>query len=138
MLLRMREPDGSIVSAGTIVAAAENSGRIALIDRWVLKTTLEWLERNKDRLGKTRFVSMNLSGASLSDEVFVRDAFEMLSNAPAARDRLCLEVTESVALRDTGSTRLFLEKARRAGIRVALDDFGAGYTSFSYLKELPR
>ena len=137
MLLRMREPDGSIVSAGTIVTAAENSGRIALIDRWVLKTTLEWLERNKDRLGKTRFVSMNLSGASLSDEVFVRDAFEMLSNAPAARDRLCLEVTESVALRDTGSTRLFLEKARRAGIRVALDDFGAGYTSFSYLKELP-
>ena len=137
MLLRMREPDGSIVPAGQIISAAENSGRITLIDRWVLATTLEWLERNKERLGKTRFVSMNLSGASLSDEVFVREAFEMLSKAPAARDRLCLEVTESVALRDTGSTRTFLEKARRLGIRVALDDFGAGYTSFSYLRELP-
>ncbi len=137
MLLRMREPDGSIVSAGQIISAAENSGRITLIDRWVLATTLTWLERNKERLGKTRFVSMNLSGASLSDEVFVREAFEMLSKAPAARDRLCLEVTESVALRDTGSTRTFLEKARRLGIRVALDDFGAGYTSFSYLRELP-
>lgn len=109
----MREPDGSIVPAGQIISAAENSGRITLIDRWVLATTLEWLERNKERLGKTRFVSMNLSGASLSDEVFVREAFEMLSKAPAARDRLCLEVTESVALRDTGSTRTFLE--RRGG-----------------------
>ncbi len=137
VLLRMRDPDGSIIPAGQIISAAENSGRITLIDRWVLTTTLAWLERNKNRLGKTRFVSMNLSGASLSDEVFVREAFEMLSKAPAARDRLCLEVTESVALRDTGSTRTFLEKARRLGIRVALDDFGAGYTSFSYLRELP-
>jgi diguanylate cyclase (GGDEF)-like protein len=137
MLLRMRDTDGSIVPAGQIISAAENSGRITLIDRWVLGATLAWLERNKERLGKTRFVSMNLSGASLSDEVFVREAFEMLSKAPAARDRLCLEVTESVALRDTGSTRTFLENARRLGIRVALDDFGAGYTSFSYLRELP-
>jgi len=137
VLLRMRDSDGSIIPAGQIISAAENSGRITLIGRWVLAATLAWLERNKERLGKTRFVSMNLSGASLSDEVFVREAFEMLSKAPAARDRLCLEVTESVALRDTGSTRTFLEKARRLGIRVALDDFGAGYTSFSYLRELP-
>ena len=137
MLLRLRDPDGSIVPAGTIIGAAENSGRITLVDRWVLATTLAWLERNKNRLAKTRFVSMNLSGASLSDEVFIREAFEMLSNCPAAIDRLCLEVTESVALRDTGSTRDFIDRVRRTGIRVALDDFGAGYTSFSYLKELP-
>ena len=137
MLLRLRDPDGSIVPAGTIVGAAENSGRITLVDRWVLATTLAWLERNKNRLAKTRFVSMNLSGASLSDEVFIREAFEMLSNCPAAIDRLCLEVTESVALRDTGSTRDFIDRVRRTGIRVALDDFGAGYTSFSYLKALP-
>lgn len=50
---------------------------------------------------------------------------------------LCFEVTESVALRDLENTRRFIERVRGYGARVALDDFGAGYTSFSYLKELP-
>lgn len=137
MLLRLREPDGSIVRAGMIIGAAENSGRITLIDRWVLATTLAWLERNESRLTRTSMVSVNLSGASLSDDVFVREAFSMLSNCPAAMGRLCVEVTESVALRDTGRTHDLIDRVRRIGIRVALDDFGAGYTSFSYLKSLP-
>jgi len=133
----MREADGSVTPAGVIIAAAENNGRAAVIDRWVLSNTLEWLERHRETLASTRFVTMNLSGASLNDEKFVQDAFAMLRNSPRAVERLCVEITEGVALHDLGNTKRFIERVRGFGAKLALDDFGAGYTSFSYLKELP-
>jgi diguanylate cyclase (GGDEF)-like protein len=137
VLLRMRDDDGSIIPAGRIVGAAENSGRTSVIDRWVLATTLEWIDVNLPRLRRTEFVCMNLSGASLNDERFVQDTIALLEQNPRAASRLCMEITESVALHDRGNTRRFIDKVRSYGVRVALDDFGAGYTSFAYLKELP-
>jgi len=137
VLVRMREADGSITPGGVIVATAENNGRAAVIDRWVLSNTLAWLEQHHDALPTTRFVTMNLSGASLNDERFIQDAFAMLAGAPRATSRLCIEVTEGVALHDLDNTRRFIDRVRGYGAKVALDDFGAGYTSFSYLKELP-
>lgn len=137
VLLRMRDEDGSIIPAGRVVSAAENSGRTSVIDRWVLHTTLEWIDANFARLRRTEFVCMNLSGASLNDERFVQDTIRLLEATPRAAGRLCIEITESVALHDRGNTRRFIDKVRSYGVRVALDDFGAGYTSFAYLKELP-
>jgi EAL domain-containing protein (putative c-di-GMP-specific phosphodiesterase class I) len=80
---------------------------------------------------------MNLSGGSLNDEKFIQDAFSMLSQYGRTVERLCIEITESVALHDLENTRRFIDKARSFGAKIALDDFGAGYTSFSYLKDLP-
>jgi diguanylate cyclase (GGDEF)-like protein/PAS domain S-box-containing protein len=137
VLLRMREPDGRVVPAGPLIAAAEKSGRASVIDRWVLDTTLAWIGQHAGRLPNTRFVCMNLSGASLNDERFVQDTLEILARHGNAAHRLCMEITESVALHDLDNTRRFIEQVRAFGVRVALDDFGAGYTSFSYLKELP-
>jgi len=137
VLVRMRDLDGSVIPGGRVVAAAENNGRAAVIDRWVLANTLEWLERHHAALAATRFVTMNLSGASLNDERFVQDAFAMLTASPRATGRLCIEITEGVALHDLDNTRRFIDQVRGHGAKVALDDFGAGYTSFSYLKELP-
>jgi diguanylate cyclase (GGDEF)-like protein len=137
VLLRMRDEDGSIIGAGQVISAAENSGRTTIIDRWVMTTTLEWISANLASLGNTNFVCMNLSGASLNDERFLQDAVTMLEEHPDGAVRLCIEITESVALHDRGNTRRFIDKVRACGAKVALDDFGAGYTSFSYLKELP-
>ncbi len=137
VLLRMREADGSVIAAGKIIEAAENNGGAAVIDRWVLARTLEWAELNHARLGNTRFICMNLSGASLNDEKFTHDAFSMLARHRRAAQRLCIEITESVALHDLETTRRFIDTVRGYGAKIALDDFGAGYTSFSYLKELP-
>jgi EAL domain-containing protein (putative c-di-GMP-specific phosphodiesterase class I) len=137
VLLRMREPDGSVVTAAPVISAAEKSGRAGVIDRWVLASTLDWITANSARLPNTRFVCMNLSGASLNDERFVQDTLEILASRSAVTDRLCIEITESVALHDLDNTRRFIEQVRAYGVKVALDDFGAGYTSFSYLKELP-
>ncbi len=137
VLLRMKGPDGKLVPTDRLISAAENSGHMGVIDRWVLSTTLAWLNVNERRLTNTRFVCMNLSGASLNDERFMQDVFSMLSADLDIARHLCIEITESVALHDLNNTRLFIDKVRGFGVKVALDDFGAGYTSFSYLKELP-
>lgn len=137
VLLRMREADNSVTPAGKVIAAAESNGRISVIDRWVLTTTLKWLSTHYDHLKNTQFVCMNLSGGSLNDEKFIQDAFSMLSQYGRTVERLCIEITESVALHDLENTRRFIDKVRSYGAKIALDDFGAGYTSFSYLKELP-
>lgn len=137
VLLRMRERDGSVTMAGPIIAAAEKSGRAGVIDRWVLASTLAWISSNLASLPNTRFVCMNLSGASLNDERFVQDTIDILGRHVHVASRLCMEITESVALHDLDNTRRFIDQVRAFGVKVALDDFGAGYTSFSYLKELP-
>ncbi|QNA91100.1 EAL domain-containing protein [Massilia sp. Dwa41.01b] len=137
VLLRMRGADGRIMPAGPLIGAAEKSGRAGVIDRWVLSTTLAWIADNIARLPNTRFVCMNLSGASLNDERFIADTIEILGRHVHVASRLCMEITESVALHDLDNTRRFIDQVRAYGVKVALDDFGAGYTSFSYLKELP-
>ncbi|MCX7168801.1 MAG: EAL domain-containing protein, partial [Proteobacteria bacterium] len=137
VLLRMRNPDNSIVPAWNIITAAERNGRIATIDKWVLTSTLEWLSSHGKHLTNTSYVSVNLSGGSLNDEKFIEDAFAILADYGPTAGRLCIEITESVALHDLANTRHFIDGLRKYGAKLALDDFGAGYTSFSYLRSLP-
>lgn len=137
VLLRMQDENGQRVPTERLIHAAENAGRMGVIDRWVLSTTLEWLSRHQAQLSHNQFVCMNLSGASLNDERFIDDVFVMLERHRDVAPRICLEITESVALHDTDNTRRFIDRVRDVGAKVALDDFGAGYTSFSYLKDLP-
>ena len=136
VLLRMRDKEGVLIPTDRLIKAAENSGRMGTIDRWVLSTTLAWLNQNYAVMKHTKFVCMNLSGASLNDEKFMQDVYGMLESNQHIVSHLCLEITESVALHDLDNTKRFVEKVRGYGAKVALDDFGAGYTSFSYLKEL--
>ncbi|MFT3813495.1 MAG: EAL domain-containing protein [Acidovorax sp.] len=136
VLLRMRDPEGNVVPTPSLIGAAENSGRMGVIDRWVLGQTLAWTREHLGRLVHTRFICLNLSGASLNDERFMQDVVRMLAQYADVAPRLCLEITESVALHDLENTRRFIAQVHGFGARVALDDFGAGYTSFSYLKEL--
>lgn len=137
VLLRMRDSHQNVIPAGRLIGAAERSGRISVIDRWVLTEVLRWLSTHRDKIPATRFACMNLSGGSLNDERFIQDAFAILADYPDVASLVCIEITESVALHDLSNTRRFIEGVRKHGARIALDDFGAGYTSFSYLKELP-
>jgi len=137
VLLRMHDEHGQLVPTVRLIQAAEIAGRMGVIDRWVLAQTLAWLEQHQQALVQNRFVCVNLSGASLNDERFIDDVFAMFERHRAVAHRICLEITESVALHDMDNTHRFIDRVRAAGAKVALDDFGAGYTSFSYLKELP-
>jgi diguanylate cyclase (GGDEF)-like protein len=135
VLLRMRDPLGHAVRTDLLIQAAENCGRMSMIDRWVLTTTIQWLETHFSQMKHTRFVCVNLSGASLNDEAFLHDVYALFESKPDLVRYLCIEITESVALHDLANTRRFVDRIRGYGAKVALDDFGAGYTSFSYLKE---
>jgi diguanylate cyclase (GGDEF)-like protein/PAS domain S-box-containing protein len=137
VLLRMRDPQGKTVRTDHLIHAAESCGRVGLIDRWVLSTTLAWLNQNYAQLAHTKFICLNLNGASLNDERFLEDVVNILTSNHALAHHLCFEVTESVALHDLNNTKRFINQVRSFGAKVALDDFGAGYTSFSYLKDLP-
>jgi EAL domain-containing protein (putative c-di-GMP-specific phosphodiesterase class I) len=136
VLLRMNGPSGTPVPTTRLLAAAQASGCMGKIDLWVLSTTLAWLTAHQHALAQTRFACVNLSGASLNDERFLDSAYALLEGHLPLLGMLCLEITESVALQDIKNTRKFIDKVRRMGASVALDDFGAGYTSFSYLKEI--
>ena len=135
VLLRMRDTDGQLVRTDHLIAAGEASGRMGMIDRWVLSSTLAWLNASHSQTKHTKFVCINLSGASLNDEQFLEDVYLQLEQNRHIVGQLCLEITESVALQDLANTRRFVNRVRSYGAKVALDDFGAGYTSFSYLKE---
>jgi diguanylate cyclase (GGDEF)-like protein len=137
VLIRMRDEQGGIVQPGRFIGAAERNGLMSQIDRWVLQTTLEWIDSHPEHRERLTFATINFSGASLNDARFIDDAFSMIADHPHAMSKLCFEITESVALNDLDSTRRFVDRVRAYGSKLALDDFGAGYTSFNYLKEIP-
>lgn len=136
VLLRARAADGRVLPAGRVISVAESHGRVGVIDRWVLSTVLSWLDAHLPELPRTRFVTVNFSGASINDERFMADAYAMLRAHPRAAAKICAEITEGVALRDFDQTRRVLDNLREFDVKLALDDFGAGYTSFMYLSDL--
>ena len=136
VLLRLRKPDGSIMGAPGLINTAESLGKIAMVDLWVLRTVLEWMDKNKSRLTRTRFASVNLSGASINDQFFVEKAFMLMEAHPAACKLLCLEITETVALADPETAATFISRARSLGARFAIDDFGSGFAGFAYLRDM--
>jgi diguanylate cyclase (GGDEF)-like protein len=137
VLLRVRDSSGQPIPTGKFISSAEESGTITTLDRWVFTATLEWMAKHEQRLARTRFVNINLSGVSLSDEKFINTLFGLLSRYEHLCNKLFVEVTEGVALQNLSRTSELVSRLGAMGVRVALDDFGAGYTSFSYLKELP-
>jgi diguanylate cyclase (GGDEF)-like protein len=137
VLLRVRDSTGAPIPTGKFISSAEESGTITTLDRWVFTATLEWMAKHEPRLARTRFINVNLSGVSLSDEKFVNTLFGLLSRYEHLCSKLFVEITEGVALQNLARTSELMGRLAAMGVRVALDDFGAGYTSFSYLKELP-
>ena len=137
VLIRMRDNNGQVLPPARFIPAAERNGLMTQIDRWVLRSTLEWLDSQPAHRDNVDFCTLNLSGASLNDEKFLQDTIALIRSHPESTRKICFEITESVALYDLNTTRRFVDRVKSFGAMVALDDFGAGYTSFSYLKELP-
>ncbi|CAM8666136.1 putative diguanylate cyclase [Comamonadaceae bacterium] len=136
VLVRLRETDGSLVQPGAFLPAAERFHLASRIDRWVLKHAIQCL-RDTPHLSGIDTLCVNLSGQSIGDRAFHRQAFEMLQNAgPAICQRICLEITETAAVTNMADASVFVEQAKKLGLRIALDDFGAGASSFGYLKNL--
>jgi diguanylate cyclase (GGDEF)-like protein/PAS domain S-box-containing protein len=137
VLVRLKGENGGVISPGQFIPAAEKNGLMSMVDRWVLNETLVWLELNKEHAKRVDFITVNLSGASLNDLHFAEDALAIIKEHRQLASKICFEVTESVALFDLKATLRFVEQTKSFGCKLALDDFGAGYTSFKYLKDIP-
>lgn len=136
VLLRLRDVDGAVVPAGAFLPAAERFHLASRIDRWVLGSVVSVL-RARHNLSGLGGLSVNLSGQSIGDRAFHRHALDLLMTAgPAVCRCLCLEITETVAVTHVADAGAFVDQVRALGVRVALDDFGAGASSFGYLKGL--
>ena len=135
-LVRMRKPNGEVIPASVIIEAAEAHSKTAIIDMWVMTTLLQWLEAHREQLPHTQFVGVNLSGGSLNDEAFVEALIALLGKHPRVVPMLCMEITETVALTDMRHMQRLISRLQSIGAKVGLDDFGAGYSSFGYLKGL--
>lgn len=137
-LLRWYHPQRGWVSPATFIPIAEENGLIVPIGYWVLKSACEQLAKWAVHSAYSSLtISVNVSSVQFQQPEFVRDVEGLLAETQAPPNRLVLEVTESLLMREPIRVRNTMLKLRAQGIRFALDDFGTGYSSLSYLKRLP-
>lgn len=137
-LIRLKGEDGKLFAPGTFIPAAERYNLMPKIDRWVIEHAFSYLAQSQTskKLTPEQIHFINISGATLSDELFlpyIKKAVERLGVAPQS---LCFEITETVAIANFSSAHAFIQEVRNLGCKVALDDFGSGMSSFSYLKTI--
>ncbi len=133
ILLRMIDKEGDIVSPNNFLPAAEKYNMISLIDEWVVKHTIEWLATRKDKV----LISINLSGMSLSNRDFLSFVISTIKQYKINPELLCFEITETAAINHLNVAITFMNTLKKLGCTFALDDFGSGLSSFSYLTSLP-
>lgn len=137
VLLRLRDDRGELIQPSAFLPAAERFHLATRIDRWVLRNAITHLTELPD-LSDIELLWINLSGQSTGDRDFHRDAIMMLSEAGHdICQRICLEITETAAITNITDAADFITRLKGLQVRTALDDFGAGASSFGYLKSLP-
>lgn len=130
-LVRMIGEDGKIIPAADFVPVVEQMGMIRLIDRYALELAVTELARYPSVK-----LAINVSGLTVVDESWMRAFRALLNDKPDVASRLMIEITETAVMQDIEDSARFVKAVREPGCKVALDDFGAGYTSFRHFKSL--
>ena len=136
LLVRMVGPDGELVPPHAFLPSAERSGMVVEIDAWVTRNAIRLIDRHR-RAGRRLRLEVNLSGRTLGDSALPRMIEEQLRAVPIDPANLIFEVTETTAVLNIEEAGEFASELTRMGCRFALDEFGAGFGSFYYLKYLP-
>ena len=135
LLLRLRDETGELILPSAFLENAERLHLMRDIDRWVLRHAVELIEAH-EQAGHDLSLSVNLSGHTMNDLDLASELGVLLAAHPVAPGKLILEVTETAAIVNLDRARQLACELRRLGCRFALDDFGSGFASFSYLKHL--
>jgi diguanylate cyclase (GGDEF)-like protein/PAS domain S-box-containing protein len=136
LLVRMVDAHGDLIQPGSFLPIAERFGLIGEIDRWVITRAIGMLAEHA-AAGRRPVVEINISGHSLSDPELAAEIGSELRRSGVDARQLIFEVTETVAIDNIAAARTLAEALGELGCRFALDDFGAGFGSFYYLKHLP-
>lgn len=135
VLLRMGDGDGGRVQTTALFSAAERYRLMPQIDRWVVSSTIAKLDTiHKLVKAQNAIFAINLSGQSLGDDDFLQFIEHEIDRSNLWDSCLCFEITESAAISNLKNAKSFIDRLRERGCRVSLDDFGAGLSSFAYLK----
>jgi diguanylate cyclase (GGDEF)-like protein/PAS domain S-box-containing protein len=136
ILLRLLDAKDNIVLPATFIPAAERFGIMAAIDRWVIRTVCRYAaEVVGSSLGTG--IAINLSGNSLKDDSLLDFVHQQLFDTTLPPERFCFEITETAAIGNLKQATGLITELKKSGCRFALDDFGSGLSSFTYLKYLP-
>ena len=138
-LLRWPQEDGSYISPALFIPSAERYDLMRDLDLWVIENALADVARLKTALDfpENRMFTINLSGQSVCDPTLADFIISRLRRFDVDPQTICFEVTETVAIANFSTAIDFINSLRELGCRFALDDFGSGLSSFSYLKRLP-
>ncbi len=135
ILLRMKDSEGNRVPTSAFFSAAERYQMMPQIDRWVVSATIAGLSDYVEQVGLHGAIfSVNLSGQSLSDDGILEFIDEEFKERKVPAECICFEVTESAAVSNLEKAQGFIDALRDRGCTISLDDFGAGLSSFAYLK----
>ena len=137
ILIRMKDDSGRLVPPNAFLPAVERYNRAPKLDRWILNHVLRLLAENPNVLSQIDKCSINLSGQSLVSEGFLPFIMAKLKEYKIQPNKICFEITETAAIANLNQATSFVQKLKDLGCYFALDDFGAGLSSFAYLKTLP-
>lgn len=139
ILVRMLDSDGGIIPPGSFMPAAERYNMMTGLDRWVISHSFSWYAENSAAITANHLdaMSINLSGASVSDEAFLRFIKDEIQIYGVDPGKICFEITETAAIENLDAAVDFISSLKKLGCRFSLDDFGSGLSSFAYLKNLP-
>jgi len=136
VLLRLPTEDGQSIKPGGFIPAAERFGLVHNIDRWAVSRSMEYLSQLHSQNVHTQF-SINLSGRAVDDAELLKMIKSILNDTGLNPASLLFEITETAAIANMRAARKFIGQLKDLGCRMALDDFGSGFCSFTYLKHLP-
>jgi len=140
ILLRMINDIGDLIPPMAFIPAAERYKLMPQVDKWVIHNALleikHLMEKNMASLGSCIF-TINISGQSVTDSGFAEYILEEFDYHKLSPSMICIEITETAAIANMSSAIDFIKTLKHAGCRFALDDFGSGLSSFSYLKNMP-
>ena len=138
LLLRMIDQDGEVLSPAVFMPAAERYQMMPMVDRWVIRQALQYLGRKwKSIAASAPVFCINLSGQSLSNAGFYAFIVDELEANHVPPSNVCFEITETAAISNIDEATTLMNALRAIGCRFSLDDFGAGLSSFGYLRKLP-
>ena len=137
-LIRWNHPTRGFVPPDQFIAIAEETGAIVSIGRWALRTACAQAAKIQRLVGpRSPTIAVNISGRQLQEPGLVDDTLKVLMQTGLAPEKLVLEITETVMISDFDFALSRLRELRNCKIRVALDDFGSGYSSLNYIRRLP-
>ncbi len=137
VLTRLRDRDGQLIRPPEFLSLASQAQMSVPLDRAVIRRTFEWLAANPEALALTWKCSINLAGATMSDDSIAGFIREQRANYAIPAAKVVFEITESEAIRNPAAASRLVDDLKAQGFGIALDDFGTGLATFEYLKRFP-